>query len=72
MNILAAIDAHALADAQADFPPASLAKAEFVRRLLTDATGRAVIVTFQRRLLTRPTSRWYVWTLHTAHYAERA
>jgi hypothetical protein len=72
MNILASLDAHALANAQADFLPAALAKAEFVQRLLNDEAGRAVIVTFQRRLLTRATSSWYAWTLHTAQYVEHA
>lgn len=71
MNMLALVDAHALIAAQADFPPAALAKDDFVQGHITDVTGRAVIVTFQRRLLTRPTSSWYAWTLHTARYAAR-
>ena len=67
-NIFPAIPAASLAQAQRDFPPASVASSEFMQGETTDCNGRAVIVTFKRHLFKEHKAQWYAWQIFEAEY----
>ena len=67
-NIFPAIPAASLAQAQRDFPPASVAKSEFMQGETTDCNGRAVIVTFKRHLFKKHKAQRYAWQIFSAEY----
>ena len=67
-NIFPAIPAASLAQAQQNFPPASVASSEFMQGETTDCNGRAVIVTFKRHLFKEHKAQWYAWQIFEAEY----
>jgi hypothetical protein len=69
-SILPCISADGFAKALQHFPPASLAKEDYMSGLTADVNGRPVVVTFHRRLFRKHRAVWYAWCIHDAQYVE--
>jgi hypothetical protein len=70
INIFPYIAADALANACHGFPPASIAKDDFMSGLAKDTNGREVVVTFQRKTFQKHNAKWQVWCIHEARYVD--
>jgi hypothetical protein len=70
INIFPYIAADALANACHGFPPASIAKDDFMSGLTKDTSGREVVVTFKRKTFQKHKAKWQAWVIHEAHYTD--
>jgi hypothetical protein len=69
-NIFPYIGADALADACHGFPPASIAKDDFMSGPAKDTSGREVIVTFKRKTFQKHKAKWQAGCIHEARYTD--